>query len=422
MQSDENSTIAAAVFRAEYLDRPSLIDIRMAEALFSDAVAGRSDAASAFVAATRASERRPYPVSRGVAVIPVVGPLSSKQGYFTTGYDRISAKLTEAMADNEITAIAMLLDTPGGSARGINALAGKIASANAVKPVVSVIDGLAASAGYWIASQGSEVIATDAMDEVGSIGVVAAHFDISGLLSNIGIKPTLIYAGAHKVDGNPFAPLPDGVRKRMQADVDALRVEFARAVSAGRKNISPEEVMATEARVFFARDGVSNGLVDRIASFDSVIETYGQRQTLVAGYSLEAASPEANGGTMSVQNNAPAAEAATVAAPSVSAADIEMQATARIEAILSCDEAAGRDALARHLAFKTKMSADDAKALLAVSPKESAAPAMSGNAYAQQRVAAADFGMNPSADSAPESHVAAWDRVVGRVNNSRFPA
>ena len=83
---------------------------------------------------------------------------------------------------------------------------------------------------------------------VGSIGVVVMHADLSGKLDQDGVQVTLIHSGQHKVDGNPYAPLPGDVRGDIQREIDVLRFLFAETVAAGRAGrLSQETALATEA-------------------------------------------------------------------------------------------------------------------------------------------------------------------------------
>jgi ClpP class serine protease len=69
---------------------------------------------------------------------------------------------------------------------------------------------------------------------VGSIGVVALHTDMSGALDQKGIAVTLIHAGSHKIDANPYQPLPEAVHDQMQRELEVVRFLFAETVAAGR--------------------------------------------------------------------------------------------------------------------------------------------------------------------------------------------
>jgi ClpP class serine protease len=107
---------------------------------------------------------------------------------------------------------------------------------------------------------------------LGSIGVVLMHADYSGHLQQKGIRPTLIHAGAHKVDGHPYEPLPDSVRADLQAEVDQFYSLFVSGVAKGRKGRMTERaVRDTEARTYIGEAALKAGLVDTIGSFETVL-------------------------------------------------------------------------------------------------------------------------------------------------------
>jgi hypothetical protein len=92
------------------------------------------------------------------------------------------------------------------------------------------------------------------------------HTDFSGQLEQTGVKVTLITAGAHKADGNPFEALPDDVRAEIQADIDVAYSRFVAHVATAR-GLSEDAVRATEARIYRGEEAVKVGLVDKVMSW-----------------------------------------------------------------------------------------------------------------------------------------------------------
>ena len=183
-------------------------------------------------------QRKVYDVVNGVAVIPIEGTLVNKTGTIDpysgmTGYDGLTVKLTEAYDDAEVRAIMLDIDSGGGEVAGCFDLVDLIHANQGRKPVWSVLSEDAYSAAYAIASAADRII-VPATGGVGSIGVVCLHADYSGQLAESGVKVTLIHAGAHKVDGNPYEPLPTEVRDEIQAEIDQVRETFADRVARGR--------------------------------------------------------------------------------------------------------------------------------------------------------------------------------------------
>lgn len=239
-----------------------------------------SPRASRFLADTPVGENgRPLPFRRtqdGSAIITVVGELVNRGAWIgassgLVSYEAIKYQLSQAAIDPKTKAIVLDLETPGGEAVGAFEVAATVRAAAQVKPVVAVVNGMAASAGYAIAS-GATRIVTMPTGVSGSIGVVMAHLDYSQYLAEEGVKPTLIFAGAHKVDGNPFEALPEAVRADFQREVDAFYAKFVGAVATGRRGLSAEAIRSTEARTYLGEEAVRVGLADSVGTLESVLD------------------------------------------------------------------------------------------------------------------------------------------------------
>jgi signal peptide peptidase SppA len=177
----------------------------------------------------------------------------------------IAAQFAAAASDPMVRGIALEIDSFGGEVAGVFDLADAIRAARASKPVWAFVAEHAFSAGYALASQADRII-LPRTGAVGSIGVVVMHADLSGQLSDLGVTVTLIHSGAHKVDGNPYAPLPAPVRDRIQAEIDSIRKLFAETVAAGRgRRLSAEAALATEAECYRGAEAVAAGLADEVS-------------------------------------------------------------------------------------------------------------------------------------------------------------
>lgn len=229
--------------------------------------------ASRFVGERRGGLSR---VDGGVAIISVIGSLVNRGAWIgassgMTSYEGLGAQLREAAGDRKVKAILLDLDSPGGEATGMFSLAEQIRSIAAQKPVVAVVNDMAASAAYGLASQASRIVVSPT-SLVGSIGVVLTHLDRSGELASKGVKATLIYAGAHKVDANPYGPLSDAVRADLQTEVAKFYDQFVSVVAQGRGDrLNEQNARATEARTFVGQEAVDRGLADEVASFEAVL-------------------------------------------------------------------------------------------------------------------------------------------------------
>lgn len=212
----------------------------------------------------------PYAVVDGIAVIEIAGTLVHRGAWIgqssgLTSYEGIAAQLQAALADPGVHGIALDIDSFGGEVAGAFDLADRIRAARAQKPVHAFVAEHALSAGYVLASQADRII-LPRTGAVGSIGVVALHTDMSGALDQKGIAITLIHAGAHKIDANPYQPLPEAMHGEMQRQLEVVRFLFAETVAAGRGNrLSQDAALATEAAVFRGIDAITAGLADALA-------------------------------------------------------------------------------------------------------------------------------------------------------------
>jgi ClpP class serine protease len=213
---------------------------------------------------------QPFAVVDGIAVIEITGTLVHRGAWIgqssgLTSYEGIAAQLQAALADPGVRGIALDIDSFGGEVAGAFDLADRIRAARTQKPVHAFVAEHALSAGYVLASQADRII-LPRTGAVGSIGVVALHTDMSGALDQKGIGVTLIHAGAHKVDANPYQPLPDAVHDQMRRELEVVRFLFAETVAAGRGDrLTHASALATEAAVFRGSDAIAAGLADDLA-------------------------------------------------------------------------------------------------------------------------------------------------------------
>lgn len=290
------------------------------------------------------AQNKPFAFQDGVAIIPIHGSLINRFGQcygYVTGYNFIRRQRDAAMADPDVTAIVYDVNSGGGEAAGCFELADESFALRGTKPTISVVDSACYSAAYALASTSDQVVVTPT-GGAGSVGVYTMHVDMSKMLENWGLNITLIHAGEHKVDGHPYAELPEDVRADMQKSVDATYNKFVESVARNR-NLSVEAVKDTQARCYSADDALALGLIDSVASPIEAIRAF-------LGGPSEASNDETTGDSLMELNEAKQAE------------------RQRVGAIIGHPNAKGREAMANHLALNTDMSVDDAAALLAVAP------------------------------------------------------
>lgn len=361
---------------------------------------------------------RPYNVKDGVLVIPVQGMLLSGFPYacdWATGYEYIAKAYERGLEDYNVRGIAFDINSPGGEVQGNFDLVDSLYISRGKKPTLAMANPHAYSAAYNIASA-ADKINVDRIGGVGSIGVVTSHVNYSKYLEKQGIEITFIFAGDHKVDGNPYQALPDAVKARIQSRIDTLYTIFVDSVAKNR-GMDEKAVRATEALTYTAADAIEIGLADTTGPANAALATF------------VAAVNNTNGvRTMTTQTNAAAPETpAAITTADVDKAKAEANAAGakaakdRINAISALEEAKDRPAAAHSLAMNTDISVDAAKVALAAMPKE--AKASNGNMF-DKAMANDNPDLGPSGDGSASESEKAVARILSAQNaaHGRKPA
>jgi ClpP class serine protease len=168
--------------------------------------------------------------------------------------------------------------------------------------VVALIDGLGASAAYWLASQADGIYIADETTWVGSIGVVTAHTDLSKANEMSGRKVTEITAGKYKRIASSHSPLSAEGQMTLQDQVDQVYSVFVDAVAAGR-GVSVDAVLAdmADGRIFIGQKAVDAGLVDGVSSVAALVAQLNAdfvKQQQNPGASVRPAKNQVHGGHM----------------------------------------------------------------------------------------------------------------------------
>lgn len=210
---------------------------------------------------------------RDVAVIPIRGTIAHRMGGMAdssggTSAEGIGRMLAQAAADPNVGTILYDVDSPGGTVTGVPELAAKMRALRGQKTQIALVNGMAGSAAYWLASQADEIVSIPT-GMAGSIGVFTAHADLSAKLEKEGVKVTVISAGKFKTEGNPTEPLSASALEFIQARVDEAYDWFAADVAAGR-GVSVAAVKGGygQGRALTAKDALAAGLIDKIETVD----------------------------------------------------------------------------------------------------------------------------------------------------------
>jgi len=209
-------------------------------------------------------------VRDGVAIVEVVGPIVRRADMFSdisgaTSAEWLSRDFATAMRDPAVESILLVFDTPGGEVTGINELAQMIMAARAQKPVWAYVEGLGASAGYWLASAAEQVVIDDTA-LLGSIGVVMAVPDPTKRTSK-----EIEIVSSQSPNKRPDVGTERG-RALLQTLVDDTAAVFVAAV-AKQRGVSEQTVISQfgQGGVLVGKVAVVAGLADRLGSFETTL-------------------------------------------------------------------------------------------------------------------------------------------------------
>ena len=229
--------------------------------------------------------KKNYEVIEGVAIIPIEGVLAKRMNLFTeisggTSMQLIERDFKAAMEDPQVKSILLVIDSPGGTVDGTEELGSLIFRNRGRKAITAYADSLMGSAAYWIGSAADEIVMSGDTTQVGSIGVVATHLDVSKAEESAGYKTTEIVAGKYKRIASSYAPLSEEGRATIQDIVDHLYSVFVRGVAMNR-GVSEEKVLndMADGRIFLGQKAIKAGLVDRMETLDETIGRMSKRGT-----------------------------------------------------------------------------------------------------------------------------------------------
>lgn len=222
------------------------------------------------------------------AVIPIIGPLDSVNSdvlwFGGTTYESIQSDLEDAVQDSQVTEIILLVDSPGGAVMGLPETSDAIFAAGKIKPVTAIVTGMAASAAYHLTSQANQVVLTPS-GEVGSVGVLMLHADLSKMLDQRGINVTAIFAGKYKTEFWPFFPLTEEAKAAAQGTIDSLYQDFLGAIKRGRGKRATAAGIASnfgDGRMLQAKDAIGAGMVDTVSNVREVFQARTARNRVTA--------------------------------------------------------------------------------------------------------------------------------------------
>ena len=222
------------------------------------------------------NEKRPYEIIEGVAILPIEGVLAKRMNLFTeisggTSMQLIERDFKAAMEDPQVKSILFVIDSPGGTVDGTEELGNVIYRNRGRKRITAYADSLMGSAAYWIGSAADEIVMSGNTTQVGSIGVVATHLDISKAEEKAGFKRTEIVAGKYKRIASQHEPLSDEGRATIQDIVDHVYSIFVRDVARNRGVSEARTLNMADGRIFLGQKAIDIGLADEMRDLGSLV-------------------------------------------------------------------------------------------------------------------------------------------------------
>jgi protease-4 len=197
--------------------------------------------------------------------------------------EKITKLLRKYEKDDDIKAIVLRVDSPGGAVAPSQEIHDALKRIKAKKKVIVSMGNLAASGGYYISAPADKIFAQPGT-LTGSIGVIFMHFNVRGLLEWAKVEETTLKTGKYKDTLSPFRPIQESDREEIQSLSDDVYGQFVKAVAEGRGLPEARVREIAEGRIYTGRKAKELKLVDELGGLDEAV----QAAWTLAGQSGEA--------------------------------------------------------------------------------------------------------------------------------------
>lgn len=206
-----------------------------------------------------------------VGVIPISGPVTKYNGDCgEPGMVQRMSWLGEMQRRDNIGSVILLADTPGGEARATTGFSSAIKKFS--KPILSYVDGMAASAGVYYTAASDETWFSSKSDEIGSVGSYVMLPDFSGFFEQKGIKIHEIYAPQSVDKNKDYKDALKGDYSAIKADLKSHVNDFISFVKTSRGDkAKASEKEWSSGKMFYAEDAIRLGLGDRVGNFEQAV-------------------------------------------------------------------------------------------------------------------------------------------------------
>ncbi|MBL7056532.1 signal peptide peptidase SppA [Candidatus Woesearchaeota archaeon] len=213
-------------------------------------------------------------IDGNVALISITGPIISKSddSLFSSevaSADELTKLIRKANKDDDIKAIILEINSPGGSAVASDEIGRELKKVN--KTTVAWIREIGTSGGYWIASASDHIIA-NRMSITGSIGVIASYLGFSGFIEEHNVTYERLVAGNLKDLGIPFRDMTSEERKLFQKNLDKIHDYFIEEVAENRGMKERAVKKLATGQFYLGIEAKELGLVDELGSRQEVLD------------------------------------------------------------------------------------------------------------------------------------------------------
>ena len=232
-----------------------------------------SEAKNAYKNPSKAPENQQIAIVNGVGAIrsgKSGGSNPFDQGTMEIASSSMASDIRKAKEDNNIKAIILRIDSPGGSVIASDELWNEIKSAKKVKPVYASMSDVAASGGYYIPMACDTIIAHP-QTITGSIGVIAMIPYLSGTLNKLGITIDTLSTGASSQDMNVMMPMTERSQMKLKSQMYPIYQRFVQKVADSRKMTFDQARSLAKGRVWLGNDAKNNKLVDTLGGLSLAI-------------------------------------------------------------------------------------------------------------------------------------------------------
>ncbi|BAU11010.1 signal peptide peptidase SppA, 67K type [Leptolyngbya sp. NIES-3755] len=235
-----------------------------------------------------ANDRNDSRTSRNkIAIVYAEGEIVNGQGGAgQIGGDRLARQLRELRLDEDVKAVVLRVNTPGGSATASDIIQREVILTNKEKPVIVSMGNVAASGGYWISTYASQIFA-EPTTITGSIGVFGRILNVQQIANQNGVTWDVVKTGRFADSQTVSRPKTPEELKIIQASVDRIYDQFLTKVANSRKLEKSRVAEIAQGRVWSGAQAKSIGLVDELGGLEAAIRSAAEKANLGDNWQID---------------------------------------------------------------------------------------------------------------------------------------